>query len=144
MAGGPKIVKFHYRKDEFMDLLNEALWEAKDEELDTAWRTFDSVADKTLHDLKERSPKRAGGGDYAASWTLDKPEGSTKNRKGVLVYGVTIYNEDHYRLTHLLEKGHVTRNQYGGPYKRTPAHRHIKDADDYGKKLLIRELETKL
>lgn len=60
--------------------------------------------------LKEVSPKRkVNGGAYAKDWRVKK-----KGKQ------YTVYNQKHYQLTHLLEKGHATRN--GG---RTRAFPHI-------------------
>lgn len=52
----------------------------------------------------------------------------------------TIYNKKEYQLAHLLEHGHETYNQYGGPYRRTPAHPHILEISDE----LIRDYEKEV
>ncbi|MNM63341.1 hypothetical protein D3C81_747070 [compost metagenome] len=66
--------------------------------------------------LKETSPVRKDGVSrgYAKSWKRKK----TKS-------GYVIYNEKHYRLTHLLEHGHVKRN--GG---RAAARVHIRPVEE--------------
>ena len=58
--------------------------------------------------LCERSRRRKGrgGGAYARDWVSDATVSST----GV---DVTVHNRRHYMLTHLLEKGHAIKNQYG-------------------------------
>ena len=61
----------------------------------------------------------------------------------------TVANTAHYQLTHLLEKGHAVRNQYGGPdrpgaKKRVSARRHIKPAEIWGNQLLLAKLRSKL
>lgn len=74
-------------------------------------------------ELRRTSPKRKGkgGGKYAKSWAV-----KTETTSGGLVTTCVIHNKDHYRLTHLLENGHETRN--GG---RTKAYPHIKPAEEH-------------
>lgn len=52
--------------------------------------------------------KFKGKGDYANSWTYKL---SNTDAEGV------VYNKEHYRLTHLLENGHISANGYGKGYK---------------------------
>ena len=108
-----------------------------DKEKELIRTEFKAVARETAKDLKQRSPKAPGGGDYAAGWKV-KSEESRNSTKQI------IYNPKHYQLTHLLEKGHDTFNQFGGPYKRTPAHRHIAPAEEEGVRKLLERMRSKL
>lgn len=66
-------------------------------------------------DLRRISPRRSG--RYAKTWTWKK------TKKGT----VYIHNDKNYRLTHLLEKGHITVKKSGkyGNKSRTAAIPHI-------------------
>ena len=68
-------------------------------------------ARSAVNKLKNTSPRKTG--EYASGWA-SKKQG----------HGYVVYNRKAPGLTHLLEKGHVTRNKYG-TYGRTPAHVHI-------------------
>lgn len=62
------------------------------------------VAEDGKNKLKVTSPKRTG--DYRKGWRVDKRHG-----KGFV--HATIYNATDWQLTHLLEKPHAIKNQYG-------------------------------
>lgn len=103
-------------------------------------KTFNSVAKETKNEVVQNSPRDSG--DYAGDWAIKR---ATKRGRGKLLGGVevVIYNKKHYRLTHLLEKGHVVRNQFG-TYGRAPAHPHIAQAEEHGERKLLAELQSKL
>lgn len=62
------------------------------------------AAEISANKLQQTSPKRKKkGGAYAKSWTSDVEEGRTFR-------SATVYNKNHYQLSHLLENGHATRN----------------------------------
>lgn len=75
------------------------------------------AARNAVNDLKANSPKRHG--DYAGSWQTT----TTKNELNE--YTLVVRNKEHYQLTHLLEKGHASRN---GQFTR--AIPHIKPAEE--------------
>lgn len=79
--------------------------------------TVQQIAEKVANDgaelLKAESPKSPGGGDYAKNWTVKKVKGK-----------FVVHNKEHYRLTHLLEKGHA---KVGGG--RVDAQPHIKPVE---------------
>ena len=79
-------------------------------------------------ELRRNSPRREGpkGGAYAKDWDRKTLESSRYALRNV------VYNKHHYRLTHLLEKGHA--NARGGG--RTPAHPHIGIAEAHAMDML--------
>lgn len=87
------------------------------------------VSDEAVQKLKATSPKRKG--KYARSWKV--------TRKGM---DAVIHNSE-YRLTHLLENGHMIVNQYG-TYGRKSATPHIKPVEQWANDELVREIEGKL
>lgn len=121
-----------------MSNITKELEDILKEYIDKVDETTDDVMKKassdTAKDLRSTSPKRTG--RYAAGWTV-------KSEKGVRGMIYTVYNKKYYRLTHLLENGHVIRNKKG-TYGRAPAHPHIKAAEDRAAQRIIPELESKL
>ena len=81
------------------------------------------AAELCKNQLKNSSPKRAGHGEYARSWTVKVEE------TGAGVSDYVVHNKKHYQLTHLLENGHVIRNKKG-TYGRTKPIKHIAPAAD--------------
>lgn len=90
-----------------------------------------------MNQLKNTSPKRAGHGEYARSWSVKKQKG----KLGVVNY--IVYNKQHYQLTHLLENGHVIRNKKG-TYGRTRPIKHIAPAADTATQRFDLSLRTRI
>ena len=62
-------------------------------------------------------------GAYNKGWSSKPQEGHSGSR---YFYSYVVYNKDKYRLTHLLEKGHVIKNKSGGmSYGKVAAIPHI-------------------
>ena len=78
----------------------------------------EEVAKSCTEDLRTASPKQSG--RYRKSWKYKRMSG-TGGKAQVWV----VYNEKHYRLTHLLENGHAKKG--GG---RVRAIKHIEPARD--------------
>lgn len=104
----------------------EQMQQAIGEILQTFSHTVNTAVDKAAVEsgkqgaawLKRSSPRRSG--KYARSWTY------LKTKRGT----VYIHNKERYRLTHLLEKGHILKNQHGGPYGRSQAIPHISTVEN--------------
>lgn len=103
---------------------------------------IESAGRVTRSHVRANSPKSSGenSGRYARSWGL-----VTSSHDGH--HMAVIKNEKHWQLTHLLEDGHDSYNQYGGSYGHVdpaqPEH-HVQRAYEVGKAELERLLGVKL
>lgn len=75
------------------------------------------IAKETVANLKATSPRRKD--NYAKGWTSSNEEEFATSTKSV------VHNKKHYRLTHLLEKGHALANG-----ERSRKFVHIKPAEE--------------
>lgn len=85
------------------------------------------AAEVTARELKASSPKREKGkgkGKYARGWKV-------KKRQDAHLVSYVVYNGTSPGLTHTLEHGHASRNQYGS-YGRVRAIPHIGPAAEAG------------
>lgn len=72
------------------------------------------IAKQAVADLRVSSPKRPKSGKYAKGWTVN-------TKKGRDTIQCIVWNSKHWRLTHLLENGHINRDGK----TRTSAIKHI-------------------
>jgi hypothetical protein len=107
--------------DEYGDVVNDALKEAIEE-----------TAKEAQQQLRSKNMGRKLWKKYPKGWSVQIKAGRLD------VEGI-VYNKDHYRLTHLLEFGHATRN--GG---RTKAFPHIADVNAFAQKEVLERLKEKL
>lgn len=99
------------------------------------------VSEEATEKLQSVSTFAPGGhpsGDYSASWIYeDVPTGRLTTK-------TVIHNAEHYRLTHLLENGHVSRNGTGRTFGRVPAYPHIAPVNDWANAELPKLVEGKI
>ena len=126
-------------KNDLYNQMQAIFKEIQADATEAAEKATKKAANVTRKALKQNSPRRKGG-KYAASW-------KTKTVKDRLSVSVIVYNAKYPGLTHLLEKGHVSRNQYG-QYGRVRAYPHMDQAEEQGieemEKTLIDELNKQL
>ena len=75
---------------------------------------------------------------YSSSWVNEK---TVKNRRKTTY---VVHNGDYYRLTHLLEKGHVISNGTKRIFGQTGAYPHIAPVNDWAIKELPKMVERKI
>lgn len=97
----------------------------------------EAAADK-LRGHRKFNPSRRPTGVYADSWKAEK------YAKGRIYTKWVVHNVEHYRITHLLEKGHDSKNQYGPSGKNVRAYPHIRDVNEWVRKALPEEVEWRL
>lgn len=106
------------------DILKE-ITDNVEESIDIALK---KVPQKLVKRLRSTSPSRKSG-RYAKGWTVKRLD-----KRSAVVYNATLPG-----YTHLLENGHVIRNQYG-EYGRTKPIKHIAPAEEEAIEDFINEL----
>ena len=121
--------------------INEILDKYGDEVYKVMEECIDTVAEEAKNKLKEVNHFRyEASGAYASSWVNEKLQGKP------LTVSRAVHNVKHYRLTHLLEKGHVVRNgtSRNNGKQRTDAFPHIAPVNDWVNQELVQMVERKL
>ena len=125
------------RRSSWQSELNDVLSEYVEKERKLSQEIFVDVAEETKEMVSELSPKESG--DYSSGWEVIAD--SKRTFGGFAVdWKYIVGNPKHYQLTHLLERGHQSYNQFGGSYRRVAARKHIKPAEVFG----VTELTTRL
>ena len=124
--------------DELTNAVMKEIETLKDVSIDSMQNAVTKTSKEAVKKLREARPagseKYGSWNEYSKGWTS-----SNENKKGGLSYGVVIHNKTHYRLAHLLEKGHALVN--GG---RTKAFPHIATVEEEAEKMLEDEIKSEL
>lgn len=115
------------------NVLKEILTKYGDDVYEVLSKAVEDVSNEAAKKLQAGGPY-GGTGAYKKDWTADDIP------KGVLSKSRVVHNLDHYRLTHLLEKGHVSRNGTHRTFGTVKAYPHIKDVENW----VIQELPRKV
>lgn len=91
------------------------------------------VAEKTAETLRQGGPYNERSGKYTRDWAVKLRSRSYSSITMTEEY--TVYNKKNYQLTHLLEKGHVSRNG-----SRVRPFEHIKPAEELAEQMAISEV----
>lgn len=108
--------------------IQKAVTEYADSISDDVKKAVDNTASELLENIKKDAPEKSG--KYKKAMKL-KTDFENRTGKRVLWY----VKSPHYRLSHLLEKGHVKRN--GG---RVRAYPHIQKNEDIAKTSLEKRI----
>ena len=107
-----------------LDLLMKEYVQEVQDAVDDAAKEAAEVTERTLHENSPKRKKGKGRGAYARGWKV-------KKRYDANLVSYVVYNGKSPGLTHVLEHGHVARNQFG-TYGRVRAIPHIGHAADAG------------
>ena len=118
--------------DELQKMLSNELVKYVDEISEITKKATDKVSKESLKILKENAPvsDRKNKGKYKKALSVTTQYEGKRNKR-VVLYAKKPY----YRLTHLLENGHATRN--GRRTKKVP---HFQKAEEYADKTLTEEV----
>lgn len=123
---------------DLMTQLNDVLQDYSKEVMDTYNTCGKEIADDTVSKLKRVKFGRYDRGKYSKSWAVKQE----KSNWGSNTY--IIYNKKHYRLTHLLEFGHVVKNGTKRVVGKARAIPHIKPMEEWVQNQLPKLLVQKL
>lgn len=118
-------------------VMKEIFAEYGDEVFKVLGTAVDQVSEEAVRKL-QAGGSFGGTGAYRRDWTSTvEPVGRLKTKR-------IIHNADHYRLAHLLEKGHVSRNGTGRTFGSVKAYPHIKPVETWAQQELPRKVEEML
>lgn len=118
--------------EKLTDEIQKILDEYGDEARAALNEAISETAKEAQTQLRQKNQGRKLWKKYPKGWSVQIKAGRLD------VEGI-VYNKDHYRLTHLLEFGHATRN--GG---RTKAFPHIEEVNVFAQKDVLERLREKL
>lgn len=112
-------------------VVKKSLEEYCDFAADEVKQIVQEVSEYVKAEIKENAPVDTG--EYQKSWKV------SKEKETATSLAMVVHSEKHYRLTHLLEKGHAKRG--GG---RVEAQVHIAPAEKNAEKMIVEKVERRL
>lgn len=127
--------------DGLEDAIEEELENWKDE-LEAAMEIgFKETAEAAAGLLQRGGPYKERTGQYTSSWDVCQRSFRDSSIKGLI--GYSVYNRDHYQLTHLLEKGHQIKKG-GRAVGKAKAFVHIAPVSDTIYDLAIKKISREM
>jgi len=123
------------------DNIEEDVKKVSEETIKEARNELKQISPKARRTVKLKGKTTVTPGSYAKSWSIKNGKKSTD------LYSKVAYNKEHYRLTHLLEFGHATRNGKHtklDKQKKTKEIPHIRKTEDKYKERFVQRLEMKI
>lgn len=119
------------------------------EELEKYGSIANSVLEESIKDVAEQASEKLRAvsrfapdghptGEYSQDWD------AITEKTGRFSSTAIVYNIDNYRLTHLLEFGHVIRNGTKRDLGKAPAYPHIAPVNDWAQEEAIRQIDRRL
>ena len=118
--------------DDLSEEVMKALTEYSDEVTEVTKRAVDEVSQEVVNEIKNHVTWKDK--KYSKAFSLKTSFEDTRNKRNTWYV-----KSPHYRLTHLLEFGHITRN--GG---RTRAFPHVRYGDELAKERLPRKIKEEI
>lgn len=109
--------------DEIFDVLGKAIKETSEE------------AKQELQGVNHFSPNGNPSGEYAKGWEYKQIQTTRLKTESV------VYNEDHYRLTHLLESGHSKYLWGRATGQKVQGYPHIAPVNDRAQENVVKKVE---
>jgi len=118
-------------------LIERVLEDYCDQTQETFFKAMSNAGKRAKKDLQATDAFKDRSGDYRKGWSI-------RTKREMFGINVLIYNRLKPSLTHLLEKGHATKNGTGRSFRDTPAHSHIAQAKQNAEEYLLEELTRQL
>lgn len=115
--------------------VDELLAEYGDQVYDSLGRAIKETTDRATEELRsvrKFSPNGNPSGSYSADWTNEQRIVDRFKQESV------VYNESHYRLTHLLESGHSKYLWGRETGERVQGYEHIRPVNEKAQEMVVR------
>lgn len=112
----------HVKPEQLGDAIADIIKNYQKDTTDEVREAVNVISKQCKENIRNGAPVKSG--DYKKSWSI-------RRKNGEYDFTATVYaRSPHYRLTHLLEKGHVKKNPYTGKVLgRVEAYPHIAPAE---------------